>query len=725
MDERIPQLPFPKLETNPGGNDLYLDEPNRAVVKAPPNAEPDACDTEALYRLALELSSAIFWIINDDGRIMNMSPRGCALFGLAQEQAVGSAWHGLVHPDDRNHAMESWRQAAAATPYAAEHRLCLADGSYRWMRICALPYRGGVSGGISCWHGIMEDIDAGKADAEALRKAREREDLHLAEHTSMLAINARLGAELAKSKQSEAAARESESRSRILLEGVIDYAIFMLDPAGLVTNWNSGAARIKGYRDHEILGSHFSRFYIQEDREAGEPARALATATKEGRYEKEGWRVRKDGSRFWASVVIDSIRRQDGALVGFAKVTRDITVQRESRRALEEAREQLFQIQKLEAVGQLTSGIAHDFNNILQGISGSLEVAQWRVAKGRFNDLGPLILGAIASANRAAALTHRLLAFARRQPLDPKPVQANARLAAMEDILRRTMGESIILDFNLSAELWPTVCDPNQLDGAILNLVVNAREAMPNGGRLTISTMNTEIGGGNVAKEDDAKLGQYVCICVSDTGAGMPRHVIERAFDPFFTTKAMGQGTGLGLSMVYGFARQSEGQCKIHSEVGKGTTVKLYLPRDGKEAADQKPLEAAKAQAAEADEGEVVLVVEDEQLVRTLVVEVLSDLGYRALEAGDGQSGLAILQSPQRIDLLVTDIGLPGLDGRQMADAARKTRQDLKILFMTGYAHDAANAGGFLEPGMAMMTKPFGMDAMATRIRSMIETARC
>jgi PAS domain S-box-containing protein len=535
--------------------------------------------------------------------------------------------------------------------------------------------------------------------------------------------NARLEAELASCKQAEALARENEQRFRLLLESVIDCAIFMLNPLGFVAGWNASAARLKGYHNDEVVGTHFSRFYTPEDQEADEPGRALRVAAETGRYEKEGWRVRKDGSRFWASVVIGSIRDANGLLIGFAKTIRDTTGRHDAQQALDEAREQLFQVQKLEAVGQLTGAIAHDFNNILQGITGSLEVAQWRIAKGRFDDLGSLITGAITAANRAASLTHRLLAFARRQPLDPKPVRTNARLAAMQDGLHCATGDLIDLDLDLDTALWPTLCDPHQLDDAILNLVVNAREAMPDGGRLTISTINVEIGNSKASdeKNQDMRPGQYICVRVCDTGIGMPKHVVERAFDPFFTTKPMGQGTGLGLSMIYGFARQSEGYCKISSEVGKGTLVKLYLPRHGVEAAEQSPAAVTLAAEAETDEGEVVLVVEDEQLVRTLVVAVLSDLGYRALEAGDGQSGLAILQSTQRIDLLVTDIGLPGLNGRQMADAARKTRQDLKVLFMTGYAHDAANAGGFLQPGMAMMTKPFGMDAMANRIRAMIQ----
>lgn len=673
--------------TSQASPDTLDSESNDSVAVLLHGAAHDLGPHEELagYSSAAELSGAIFWLADQDGCILTIS-NAAAAAGPSFQGIIGRSWDCLVHPDDQAEAAASWRQAVAArAPFHAECRLRAADGDHRWVHVRALPRRG-ADGAPAGWHGMFEDIQERRAAAVAA---------------------------------------ESEHRFRLMVDGVIDYAIFMLDPAGHVANWNAGAARIKGYTASEVLGSHFSRFYLPEEREAGEPERTLAAAVADGRCEREGWRVRKDGTKFWASVVIDSIRDAEGTLLGFAKITRDITKQRQARQALEEAREQLFQVQKLEAIGQLSGGIAHDFNNLLQGITGSLEVAQWRIAKRRFDDLDHLITGAIASASRAAALTHRLLAFARRQPLDPKPVRVSARVDSMQDMLRRTLGEKIdvVLRFDDAPRngLWPVLCDPSQLEAAILNLVLNAKEAMPEGGRLTIGTRNVVIDSSAAAKIREAKPGDYVCICVSDTGSGMPQHVIDRAFDPFFTTKPMGQGNGLGLSMTYGFVRQSEGYCKIESEVGKGTSVCLYLPRYKVDADEQPQVVALQAQE-EAENGEVVLVVEDEQLVRTLVVEVLSDLGYRALEAGDGPSGLAILQSPQRIDLLVTDIGLPGLNGRQMADAARKTRRDLKILFMTGYSHDAATANGFLEPGMAMMTKPFGMDAMATRIRSMMAT---
>lgn len=373
----------------------------------------------------------------------------------------------------------------------------------------------------------------------------------------------------------------------------------------------------------------------------------------------------------------------------------------------------------MEAVGQLTGGIAHDFNNLLQGITGSLDLIKARVAQGRANEIERFLTGATSSANRAAALTHRLLAFSRRQPLDPRPVRANPLIASMEDLLRRTLGEKVRLEMVLAGGLWLTRCDPNQLESAILNLVINARDAMPDGGQLTVETCNAHLDSLYAARQRDVRPGQYICICVTDTGTGMSKDTIARAFEPFFTTKPIGHGTGLGLSMIYGFARQSEGYARIYSEVGQGTTVKLYLPRFHGDAGAEEPVQARELPGS--DKGEVVLVVEDEAVVRGLIVEVLGELGYRAIEAPDGPKGLEILQSDRRIDLLVTDIGLPGLNGRQVADAARVLRPDLKVLFMTGYAENAALASGFLEPGMAMITKPFAMDVLANRIREIVQ----
>ncbi len=384
----------------------------------------------------------------------------------------------------------------------------------------------------------------------------------------------------------------------------------------------------------------------------------------------------------------------------------------------------LRQSQKMEAVGQLTGGLAHDFNNLLTGISGSLELMRSRITQGRTAELGRYIETATASANRAAALTHRLLAFSRRQTLDPKPTDVNQLVGGMEELLRRTVGPAIQLETSFAAEPWPTLCDPHQLESALLNLVLNARDAMPDGGHLLIETANTALLDRRGAPKDwpprSVPPGEYMALSVADTGTGMPPDVIARAFDPFFTTKPIGQGTGLGLSMIYGFVQQSGGHVRLRSEEEQGTTVAIYLPRhlgavaDEQEARDTSELPEAGASA-------VVLVVEDEPAVRMIVVDVLSDLGYAVLEAVDGRSGLQILDSGTRIDLLLTDVGLPGgMNGRQLADAARQRRPGLKVLFVTGYAESVAVGDGRMEHGMQVMTKPFAVAALAARVQGII-----
>ncbi len=377
----------------------------------------------------------------------------------------------------------------------------------------------------------------------------------------------------------------------------------------------------------------------------------------------------------------------------------------------------LRQSQKMEAVGQLTGGIAHDFNNLLTGIIGSLDLMKVRMAKGQTTGLDRYMDGALTSANRAAALTHRLLAFARRQPLDPTPTDANALIVGMTDLLRRTISEAIELKLDAPEDLWLTLCDPHQLENAILNLAINARDAMPHGGTLEIQTCNGNVTDAPWRKTTEMSA-EYIRIRVADTGVGMPPDVIAKAFDPFFTTKPIGQGTGLGLSMIYGFALQSNGHAQIESEVGKGTAITLFLPRCvGRPSALQDKAAAIEMQWGD---GETVLVVEDEQVVRDLIVEALLELGYKALQATDGLAGLRILESAERVDLLVTDVGLPVLNGRQLADHARVRRPDLKVLFMTGYAETAASSASFLGSGMAMMTKPFAVDAFMQRVRAMI-----
>ena len=386
---------------------------------------------------------------------------------------------------------------------------------------------------------------------------------------------------------------------------------------------------------------------------------------------------------------------------------------------LMQAEELLRQSQKMEAVGQLTGGLAHDFNNLLAGISGSLELMNTRIGQGRLKDVDKYMVAAQGASKRAAALTHRLLAFSRRQTLDPKATNVNTLVSGMLELIQRTVGPSVQVETVCMSDLWPTLVDPSQLENALLNLCINARDAMPAGGRITIETDHRWIDR-EAAQRQDMPAGQYLALSVSDTGTGMSPEVIAKAFDPFFTTKPLGQGTGLGLSMIYGFAKQSGGQVRIHSSVGEGTTVSIYLPRHQGEAEHDEVLPEAGLLPV-AEDGETVLIVDDEPTVRMLVTDVLGDLGYTAVEAADGAGGLKVLQSDARIDLLITDVGLPGgLNGRQMADAARVTRPELKVLFITGYAENALLSNGQLEPGMAVLTKPFAVDTLAARIRELI-----
>jgi PAS domain S-box-containing protein len=500
----------------------------------------------------------------------------------------------------------------------------------------------------------------------------------------------------------------------LLVQSVTDYAIYMLDENGRVSSWNAGAERFKGYAAQEIIGEHFSRFYTDEDRVEGVPERALEQARNEGRFEAEGWRVRKDGSRFWAMVIIDPIRNDEGQLIGYAKVTRDMT----ERRAIEE---QLRQSQKMEAVGQLTGGLAHDFNNLLAGISGSLEMMQMRVAQGRTSELDRYVNAAQGAVKRAASLTHRLLAFSRRQTLDPKATNVNRLLANLEDLITRTVGPGVEVEVVGASSLWSIFVDQNQLENSILNLCINARDAMPDGGKLTIETSNKWIDD-RAARKHDLLIGQYVSLCVTDTGTGMTPDVVDKAFDPFFTTKPIGEGTGLGLSMIYGFVRQSGGQVRIYTELGQGTTMCLYFPRHSEDAEDN--IDAFENTPMGATgEGEVVLVIDDDPTIRTLVAEALNDTGYSVIEAADGPAGLRILDSNTRIDLLITDVGLPGgINGRQVADAARGVRPGLKTLFITGYAENAVIGKRRLDPGMHVITKPFQIEALTRRVREIIDS---
>jgi len=490
--------------------------------------------------------------------------------------------------------------------------------------------------------------------------------------------------------------------SDVMLVAAFDGTIQSVNPA-----WKT----MLGWQEDELIGRNlFDLTHLDERDAARRAVSALAGPQTPVRFETR--HRRKDGAYRWLSwsAVPDE--------TCLHAVGRDITPEREQAEALAAAEAALRQAQKMEAVGQLTGGIAHDFNNLLQGIAGSLEMAEKRLGDGRIAEVERLNAAAKASAGRAIALTQRLLAFSRRQPLDPRPVLANELVTSMDDLLRRTMGEQIEVVLRLAPDLSPALCDPHQLESAVLNLAINARDAMPNGGRLLIETSNIHIAPAQARPH--LAPGPYVSLTVTDTGTGMPASVIEQAFEPFYTTKPLGQGTGLGLSMIYGFIRQSEGDVRIESEVGHGTSVILCLPRFAGELPGPADHEAAPVSLGLARHA-TVLVVEDETIVRELVMDVLAELGLSAVSANNGPAGLEILRSKQQVDLLITDIGLPGLNGRQMADAARLLRPTLKILFMTGYAETAIMGRGDLEAGMQMIAKPFEIAVLAERVRSMVE----
>jgi PAS domain S-box-containing protein len=516
--------------------------------------------------------------------------------------------------------------------------------------------------------------------------------------------------------------------------------IKVLDLDAKLEFMNEGGLRIMEVSDfNAIRGCPWPGFWPVDGQEEAWAAIATARAGASARF--QGFADTMKGTPKCWDVQVTAIPGAHGRPEKLLAVSRDITEQKriegelrelndtlerrieERTRELRASEDQLRQSQKLDAIGQLTGGVAHDFNNLLTGISGSLEILQTRLARGQFTDVDRFISAAQGASKRAAALTHRLLAFSRRQTLDPKPTNANRLIAGMEDLVRRTVGPSIEVETVLAEDLWITLCDASQLENSVLNLCINARDAMPDGGKLTIETANTSLDR-RTAREQDMAAGQYVTVCVTDTGSGMAPDVIERAFDPFYTTKPMGQGTGLGLSMTYGFAKQSGGQVRIYSEVDKGTTMRIFLPRHaGEEDAESLPAQLAEVPRAQA--GETILIVDDDEAVRMLVTEVLQELGYGAIEAADGTSGLNVLQSNARIDLLITDVGLPGgMNGRQIADVARVHRPGLKVLFITGYAENAVVRNGFLEAGMQIMVKPFTMEALAARIQDVIACER-
>jgi PAS domain S-box-containing protein len=628
------------------------------------------------------------------------SPEYLLIHGLPPD-AVNEThedWVRRIHPDDREATEKKFREAVAGTvrDYTAQYRIVRpSDGEVRWISVRSTIERD-ENGSAIRLVGAHSDVTEQVVADLALRQSEER--------------FRKLADQLAELNATLAQRVEEKTRERDRIWNVSQDLLLVADRNGIWRTVNPAWTRTLGWSEAELLNRSSEWLEHPDDGGVtGAQMRKLGESASTVRFES---RFRhRDGSYRWLSWT--AVPDQDHIYA----VARDVTAEKAAAERLRATEEALLQSQKMEAVGQLTGGIAHDFNNLLTGIVGSLDLMQTRLDQGRTENVSRYINAAMTSANRAAALTHRLLAFARRQPLVPKSVDANQLVVSLEDLLRRTIGETIDLGITASDDLWGTLCDPNQLESALLNLAINARDAMPDGGRLSIVTGNARLDG--VTADTPALApGDYICIDVTDTGTGMSAEVAARAFDPFFTTKPIGQGTGLGLSMIYGFARQSNGHASIDSRIGQGTSVKLYLPRHlGDIAAEH----ASAVKAAEhAATGETVLVVEDEPVVRGVILEMLGEQGYRTLEAVDGPSGLRILRMGERIDLLVTDVGLPGMNGRQLADQARETRPDLKVLFITGYAESVAIADGFLQPGMEMITKPFDLDNLSRRIRSMV-----
>ncbi len=609
------------------------------------------------------------------------SPAGIAgaerIKGYRAAEIIGKHFSLFYTPEERtaNLPERALRIAAEAGHYEKEAWRVRKDGTRFWAHVVIDPIRH-ASGQLIGFAKITRDLTERNAAAEKLK--------------------------------------ESQEQFRRLVDGVTDYAIYMLDPQGYVTSWNSGAQRIKGYTPSEIIGKHFSQFYTSEDRVDGAPQVGLETARRVGRFEKEGWRMRKDGTRFRANVVIDAIHDDAGGLIGFAKVTRDITERYRAQQSLERAQQTLFQAQKLESLGQLTGGIAHDFNNLLTAIGASLEVLRKYLTD---NPRAHVLLeNAMQGVERGASLTQRMLAFARRQELELRPVDLAALVGGMTEMLERSIGPSISIVVRLPEGLPPVRTDANQLEAAILNLTVNARDAMPNGGSIIITARAETVAEDNQA---GAIAGDYVRLSVADTGQGMDEATLAQAVEPFFTTKGVGKGTGLGLAMVHGVAEQSGGKLKLESKPGAGTTASLWLPVAD---AEEDTFRHAQATTKEipvvtAVERPIILVVDDDALVRVSTCAMLDDIGYGVIEVEDAFRALEVIASPARISILLTDQAMPGLTGMQLAEAAKKLRPQLPIILASGYAELPKNDQGILR----RLAKPYRLAELLDAIAAALE----
>ena len=518
--------------------------------------------------------------------------------------------------------------------------------------------------------------------------------------------------DLTESKRADERLRKAEQQFRLLVQGVTDYALYMMDPKGNVSSWNAGAEHIKGYRPEEVIGQHFSRFFPEQDRLDGLPDHALETARREGRYESEGWRLRKDGTRFWANAIIDAIRNENGELIGFAKVTRDITEKRQAQEALELAKEELFQAQKMEALGQLTGGVAHDFNNLLMAIQASLELLKRRVFL--TTEAQSLVDNALQATQRGASLTQRLLAFSRRQELNFEPVDLRTLIHGISDMLQRSIGPAVVIETNFPPDLPAVLTDPNQMTNALINLAINARDAMPEGGRLLVGArLETE----GMSRHPELQEKAHLCLYVKDEGHGMDSETLRNAPSPFFTTKGIGKGTGLGLSMVQGLMAQSHGKLVLHSQPKGGTTAELWLPVAEMEKNEAHNVPATFPPPSTAKTLSVV-AVDDDPLVLMNTVMMLEDMGHTVFEAGSAAKALAFL-ADHAIDLIVTDQAMPQMTGSQLADIVHQRWPHIPIILATGYSELPPEA----RVDLLRLSKPFGEHQLEEAVQRAMNSA--
>jgi PAS domain S-box-containing protein len=634
--------------------------------------------SDGRYHLLVDaITDYAIYMLNSDGNVTSWNSGAQRLKGYSEQEIIGIHFSNFYTPEDRAIGLPARALATAAGEGRFENEgwRVRKDGSRFWA------------------HVIIDPIKS--PDGPLLGYAKITRDL-------------------SERKAAEAELRVSEHQFRTLVQGVGDYAIYLLDPTGHVTNWNLGAQRIKGYWPDEIIGQHFSQFYTDEDLAENLPAKALAEAERTGRFEREGWRVRKDGTRFWANVVIDAIHDDDGHLIGYAKVTRDVTEKKEAQRALEQAREELFQSQKMEVIGQLAGGMAHDFNNLLMAITGSLELLKKRIPDSP--DTARLFENALAGAERGAALTQRMLAFSRKQDLKLGAVDILDLVNGMVEMLRRTLGSPINIETDFPSQLPKVSSDPNQLASAILNLSINARDAMPHGGTLVIGAVEKKIQVGDVGTLD---TGGYLCLFVKDNGEGMDAETLAKATTPFFTTKGVGKGTGLGLSMVQGMVAQTGGHLNLDSSVGAGTTAEIYLPLAiGMEHADTET--KASIEISTRNHSLKVLAVDDDPLILMNTVLMLEDLGHEVKEATSAAAALDLFTAKGGFDLVVTDHSMPGMTGSELARRLRQFRPDLPIVLASGYTD--------LPPGsvqeLVRLTKPYTEDQLRKAIEEVTGSGR-